>query len=259
MNNSKSNVAATDNVITIDIMRILKALWKKAWALALTGAICAAAGFCLAYFFITPKYSATAMLYVNNSTFSVGKTSFSITSSEISAAQSLVKTYIVILKNRTTLEEVIQKTGVPYTYEDLSSMITAESVSNTEVFHVTVTSTDPEEAALLANVISEVLPVRVAEIIDGSSMRLVDKAVTNPHKVSPSITRYTEIGLLIGVVLAAAIIVLRTLLDDVVHNEDYLLNTYDFPILARVPDLNEKTTRRYSYYKSYGGKKEGKK
>ena len=253
MGNAKQ-INANDELYTIDLLRLAKELWRKAWALVLAGVLCAAVGFSYARFYLTPKYSATAMLYVNNSTFSVGKASFSISSSEISAAQSLVKTYIVILRNRTTLEEVIKRAGVDYTYGQLRSMITAQSVDNTEVFHVTVTSSDPEEAALLANKIAEVLPVRVAEIIDGSSMRLVDRAVVNRTKVSPDITKYAATGLLIGVLLAAAIIVLRTLLDDVIHDEDYLRNTYDLPVLSRVPDLYEKSSRKYGYYRSYGKK-----
>ena len=63
--------------------------------------------------FITPKYQATASMYVNNSSFSLGLERFSISASELSASNSLVNTYIFILKSRTTLEEVIAKAGLP--------------------------------------------------------------------------------------------------------------------------------------------------
>ena len=33
-----------------------------------------------------------------------------------------------------------------------------------------------------------------------------------------------------------------------IHNEDYLLNTSDVPILATIPDLNAKTPKKYGYY-----------
>ena len=71
-------------------------------------------------------------MYVNNSNLSVGSTSISLT--DLNAAQSLVDTYIVILKSRPTLEDVIEKANVSYTYEQLESMISASSVDGTEGF-----------------------------------------------------------------------------------------------------------------------------
>ena len=47
------------------------------------------------------------------------KASVSFSASELSAAQRLVDTYIVILKSIPTLERVIEKAGVNYTYEQL--------------------------------------------------------------------------------------------------------------------------------------------
>ncbi len=239
---------------TIDLLRLFRALWQKVWLIVLAGLIVAAAAFSWSTFVVEPEYSATAMLYVNNSTVSVGSTSFSISASDISASQALVKTYIVILKNRTTLNQVLEKTGLKYTYGQLSSMITAASVNGTQVFHVTVTCESAENAAILANAIAEVLPVRVAEIIDGSSMRLVDEAVVSPKKVSPNITQNTAFGFIVGAAIAAAVIIVLELLDDVIHGDDYLLQNFDFPVLAKIPDLYEKSSsKKYGYYSSYYG------
>ena len=51
-------------------------------------------------------------------------------------------------------------------------------------------------------------------------------------------------------VLASGIVLLRDFNDTIIHNEDYLLSTYDVPILATIPDLNAKTPRKYGYYGS---------
>jgi capsular polysaccharide biosynthesis protein len=192
------------------------------------------------------------MLYVNNSSFSLGNTEFSISSSEISAAQSLVKTYAEILDNRTTLERVIEKAGVDYGYEQLSDMIVAAPSNDTEIMKVTVTTTDPNESAKIANSIAEVLPARIAEIIDGATMEVVDYAVPNHQKVSPSITKYTAIGMILGVLLACGVLTVLAILDDTIHDEDYVLRTYDYPILATVPDLVGSGCKRYGYYSRYG-------
>lgn len=235
----------------IDLMRLAKLLWHKLWLILLVAILCAGLAFCYSRFLITPQYSSTVMLYVNSSSLSIGDVGVSLSSSEITASRSLVATYIVILQNRTTMEQIIEKTGVSYSYRQLLGMISAKAVNNTEVFAVTVTSADAEEAALIANAIAEVLPLRVSEVIDGTSMRLVDGAEINYNKVSPSNTKYTAIGLVIGLVLACGVIVLRDLLDSTLRDDDYLFESLDIPILTKIPDLCAKDSGKY-YYSHYG-------
>ena len=130
-------------------------------------------------------------------------------------------------------------------------MIEAAPSNETEIMKVTVTSVKPFEAATIANGIAEVLPVRVAEIIDGASMEVVDAAVPNYQKVSPSITKYTALGLFLGAFLAAAILAVLAIMDDTIHDEDYILQNYDCPILAKVPNLLSSSGKNYKY-RHYG-------
>lgn len=237
---------------TIDLLHIFKFLWRKIWIVILAALLAASVGFGLSAFLIKPTYSSTIMLYVNNSSFSLGNTSFSISSSEITAAQSLVKTYGEILDNRTTLERVIEKAKVDYTYEDLHKMIASGSSNDTEIMYVTVTTNDPYEAAKIANCIAEVLPVRIAEIIDGASMEVVDSAVPNLRKVAPSITKYTAVGLILGAVLSVIVIAIIAMMDDRIHDEDYIIETYEYPILAKIPNLVDTDGKnKYSKYSKY--------
>lgn len=233
---------------SIDLVHIFKKLWQRVWVIILAALVAASIGFSIASFAIAPKYSSSIMLYVNNSSFSLGNTSFSISSSEISAAQSLVKTYIVLLRNRTTLEKVIEKAGVPYDYAQLNGMIVAESVNETEVFRVKVTTEDPYESAKIVNCIAEVLPGRVSEIIDGASMEIVDEGIVNKQKVSPSITQYTAIGMVLGGFAAVLVLVVLALLDDTIHDEEYISQNYKYPVLAKIPDLVTGGSKEYSYY-----------
>lgn len=233
---------------TIDLLHIVRTLWRKIWVICLAVAIAGGIGFGLSAFIIKPTYSSTILLYVNNSSFSLGNTSFSISSSEITAAQSLVKTYGEILNNRTTLERVKDEADVDYSYEQLSKMIVSGSANDTEIMYVTVTATDPNEANAIANCIAEVLPVRIAEIIDGASMEVVDWSVSNDKKVAPSITQYTAIGMILGALLSTIVIVIIAMLDDRIHDEDYIIETYDYPILAKIPDLVDTDNKHYGYY-----------
>lgn len=248
MENKENKSTNTNEYYTIDLLHIAKTLWRKAWLIVLCGLLCGAIAFSYAFFGIAPKYSSSIMLYVNNSSLSLGNTSFNISASDLSAAQSLVKTYIVMLENRTTLEEVIEKSDVDYNYKELKKKISATAVNETEVLKVTVTTEDPYESEKIANCIAEVLPQRISEIIEGSSMAVVDSAIANPQKVSPSITKYTAVGLFLGVLICVIALVILDLMDDTIHDEDYIINTYNYPILAKVPNLINSNTKGNSYY-----------
>lgn len=239
----------TNEYYEIDLLQLLRAMWRKAWAIILAAVIGGGIAFSYASFLITPLYEAEAMMYVNNTSFSVGSTSFSISSAELSAAQSLVDTYIVILESRTTLNEVIKATGVNYSYEKLKSMLAAKPVNSTEVFSIAVTSDDPQEAELIANAIVDILPNKIADVVDGSSVRVVDYAVVPSGKISPSITRYTLIGIIIGIIASCGVIIVLQLNDTLIHDEDYLIDTYNLPVLAVIPDLSDDS--KGGYYGSY--------
>ena len=251
----KQNVNAKQDVnskqyYTIDLMHILKILWQKAWIIILAALLAAGIGFGVSAFVMKPTYSSTILLYVNNSSISLGSTSLSISSSDITASQNLVKTYGEILDNRTTFERIIDKAEINYTTEELHDMIKSGSSNDTEIMYVTVTSNDPYEAAKIANVIAEVLPGRIAEIIENTSMEVVDSAVPNLEKVSPSITKYTVIGLILGVLASVAVISVVAMMDDRIHDEDYIIDTYDYPILAKIPNLVvTDSDAKYSKYK----------
>lgn len=233
---------------TIDVLHIVKSLWKRAWLIALCGLLAAGIGFSISAFAIAPTYSSYVRLYVNNSSVSHGNANFSISASELTAAQSLVRTYGSILESRSTLERVIEKAGVEYTWKELLTMITYAPTNETEIMRVTVTCEDPYEASRIANTIAEVLPKRISEIIDGASMEVVDSAIPDTEKVAPSITGYTAIGLALGVLISVIVLIVLALMDDTIHDEEYVLKTYDYPILGVVPDLLNIGNKSYGYY-----------
>lgn len=239
------------NEETIDLLQLAAALWKKAWAIALTAAVFGIAALLYTVMFIKPLYKAEALMYVNSSNISVGNTKLSISQAELNAAQTLVDTYIVIMNTRTTMEDVIQQSGVPYTYEEMmeKKMVRAAAVNGTEVFSIEVTSTSPKEAELLANTIARILPEKIASIVEGSSARIVDYAVEPAKKASPSISRNTMLGVLLGMVLSCGVIVVLELLDEQIHDSDYLIQTYEIPVLAVIPDLLS-TKSSNDYYQS---------
>lgn len=234
----------------IDLAKLGKALWRRLWLILLTAVIIGAAAFSISAFFITPIYEAEALMYVNNASISVGGTSVSISSGQLVAAQHLVDTYIVILKSRKTLDAVIDDTGLNYSAGQLKRMISAAQVNNTEIFTVRVRNANRETAARIANSIARILPDKISDVVDGSSVRIVDYAVVPTEKVSPNITKNTAVGFIVGLLAACICIVISALLDTKIHDEEYLTQTYNLPVLAIIPNLF-RTDEKSKYYKSY--------
>ena len=241
--------------ITIDVFYILQVLLRFAWVIVIVALLSGLVTFVYNSKYVKPKYSSSVMLYVNNKSLSVSG-DFSISAADLSASQSLIDTYIGILNTRTTMEEVIDLAEVNYTPEQLRGMVSASKLTGTELFTVTVTSIDPYEAAFIANCISDVLPHRIEDIVDGSSMRIVDTAVVNLGKVSPKVTRNTMIATLVAAILTAAVIAVIAFFDDTIRNEDYLTDHYEYPVLSRIPDLSGSAgsnTYGSAYSRTYGG------
>lgn len=238
-----------DDEMEIDLLKLAKALWRRAWAIMLAAVIFGGAALTYTAIFVTPLYKAEALMYVNSSNISVGGAKVSISQGELTAAQSLIKTYAVILSTRTTLNDVIEQSGVSYTYEELKEMISAQSVNSTEVFSITVTSPSPREAEMLANTIARILPEKISAIVEGSSARIVDYAVEPAKKASPSLSKNALIGAMLGFVLACGIVVIMELTDEQIHDSDYLIQTYDIPVLAVIPDLLSASSTN-DYYQS---------
>ena len=256
------NVKTQTESLQIDVRRLWNAVIGRWWLVALTAVACAVLTFIGTFYLVEPQYSSSAMFYVNNNSLSVGDTALSITSSDISAAKNLVDSYIVILKTRASLNEVIDYSGVDRTYSELRQMVSAASVSSTEVFEVVVTSPDPQEAEKIANAIAYILPKRIAGIVEGTSAKVVDYAIVAATPSSPSYPKSIVFGFLLGFAVMVACIVIHELFDVTIRSESDVEKCCSVPVLAAVPDMATPSKESgYSYgkygYSSYS-KNEGK-
>ena len=246
--------------LSVDLSRIFHALLQKGVVIALVSLVAAVLVLTWTLFFVTPQYESAAMFYVNNNNLSIGNTSVSISSGDLITSRDLVGSYIVILNTRETLVDVIDYADVPYTYEELERMISAQSVNETEIFQVVVTSPDPQEAERIANAIAYILPKRINTIISGTTAKVVDAAVVASKPSSPSYTKNTIIGFLVGFVLMAGLIALRTIMDVTIRTEEDVAQSCQHPILVEVPDMNDhgKESSYYGYGEFKSRNKKGK-
>lgn len=232
----------------VNLKRILTAIFQKLWLVIVAAIACATIVLVATKLWVTPQYQASAVFYVNNSSILISDTTLSIESGDISASKSLVNTYIVILKDRVTLRDIIDYAGIDMHYTDLYDNISAESLNDTEVFKVVVTDANPEHAERLANAAAYILPKRIASIVDGTSVKIVSDALTPVTASSPNYTMNTMIGFLLGFVLAAGAIALRVMLDTTIRADEDIRQSCKYPILVSVPDMSIHNKANSSYY-----------
>lgn len=238
----------------IDLLKLLRVLLGKIWLIAAAAFVGGLMFLLYTLFFITPQYKSSALLYVNNSSIDIGSTKLNISSGDISASSSLIDTYVVILKSRTTLEQAIKEGKLPYSYDQLSRKVSGSAEGKTPVFKITVQDADPEMAAHITNTIVEIMVDAnsgISGIVEGSSVRVIDYAVVARKASSPSYTKNAAIGMLLGFVVSCGIIILFSLMDSTIREEEFLLEKYgNIPVLATIPDLYEDSQGGYYGYGS---------
>ena len=231
----------------LDLKQIATTLLRKSWIIIVVSILCAAIAFVWTFYFVTPQYKSSTKFYVNNSKISVGDVSMGLSVSDLSAAQELVNSYIVILQSRESLDAIIDYAGVNMSTGALKGMITAAPVNSTEIFEVTITCPDRVLARDLADAIAAILPSRINEIIEGTSCKVVERPIVASGPSSPNYSKNTIVGFLAGVLVSALAIFLYAVFDVTIRSDEDVQRVCNVPVLASVPDMSTKTKGGYYY------------
>ncbi len=240
---SKKNEAPEQE---IDIIQILKQLAKKLWLIVLVGLIFGGAVFAGAKLFIKPTYRSGFTAYVNNKQ-SKENTDF-LTSSDVSASKQLVLTYQKILTSNTILTAAADSLELDVSYSRLQSLVSTEVKDDTEIISVYVVDTDPEFAYKYAEAISNTAPQYMAQIVEGSSMKIIDKPEFSDKRYKPSYVRYGAVGFFIGALLVIVWLIIRHFMDDTVKSESDIEANFSIPILGVIPDITKASSNKSDYY-----------
>ena len=239
--------------IEINLREFIRMLLKRAWIIILCAVICGTAVLVYTKNFVSPVYQASISVYVNNNS---GRENPNISSSDLAVALRLVSTYVNIIQSDRVLEKVVAEADEQISVPRLRSMITARAIGETEMFKVTVTSTDPKLSARLANAIAKVAPGEIAAIIEGSSAKIIDYATAPTAPVSSGATSKAMLGAIAGAAVVVLITLLQILLDVRINSEEDLAKISNVPVLGVIPALSsesKKTRRR----RKEGGKQNG--
>ena len=186
-------------------------------------------------FTTTPLYESQAQIFVSTPASTLDISALATGSS---FSQQRVKSYAQIINSPKTLEPVIQRLDLKMDAKTLSSMVTASAPLDTVLISLTITDTNPQRAAKIANAVADQFGITVGDLelhgigIDSPvKVSTVKDAIPADSPASPKKVINLALGLLLGFGLGIGIASLRKLLDNTVKNEDDLLGT---PLLAAI-------------------------
>ncbi len=252
MNNAVKSSQRND-VIQIDLLALIKACWKQIWLIILAALLCGSAAYLGTRYLVTPTYRTYFSAYMNNSIETGASTT--VSTSDLSASQSLADTAAGIIESATVLEQAAENAGLG---EEDSVSVSTSVDSASGIISVYVIATDPQMAASYASALAEVAAEETSRIVEGSSMQIIDEPKIPTTIYSPSYTRNTMMGLLVGAFLVCAVVVLLELLNDRIQDQTELEERYGISVLGAIPDWSSMgKNAEYSYYYSQEQQKAG--
>lgn len=201
----------------LDILSLIKAVLHKIWLVIIISLLCGTLMFGYTYRFKEPVYEANISLYVSNNRSP--KDQGNLTTSDISASYMLLQTYATVIKSDTILKDILILSGTSYSVEELANMIKIDAAENTPILFVSVSNSNPEVAALLANCVAESVSNNLRLIVWGSYVTVLDYAVVPEKPVGPSYSKSALAGVAIGFVLSVFFIILLSLKKQKVRNK----------------------------------------
>lgn len=229
MNKEQRIVTNLDEEMEVDLAELMLALVKRWWMIIMGGLIGILLAGIYSYQVATPMYSASSAIYMRGS----GNTVASLQDLQIGA--ELTNDYEEIFKSRPILEEVVSQLDLGISYKELRDKIQLSNPSDTRILRITVEGPDPTEAANIVNTLVKVGMDSVKEI-DAKEPYLVEEAVADWDKISPSEGKNMVLGGLIGMIIVIGIVTFRFIMNDRIRTEEELEKVIQGPVLASLPE-----------------------
>ena len=220
----------------INIFELVHLLIRKLWILVLSALICAGLAFCYSFFSLTPLYTSTSSIYINNSTDIENK----ITASDISAAESLVNNVVTIVQSRSVISMVYEDLGRTKTQDELKGMLEASPITDTVMVEISIQCEEAEEAQEICASFVKCSQQRINEIIENTSATIVDEPSLPKTTSFPNHKTYILLGMLAGLIVSAITVVIIDILDTRIDSAQDFEETFpDITIIGVIPNTEE--------------------
>lgn len=230
MKENNQNVKEKDEMI-FDISGLFMNLWSKAHIIILAGILTGLLAFLGTKLLIMPMYTSTTKFYVLSKTDTAG----SVTINDLQTGTQLTKDYAELVKSRQVLEEVISVLNLDMETEELADKITVTTPTDTRVMSIKVKDSQPKVARDIADAVRQAVAIQIKEIMDVDSVKTVEEANLPKESSSPNVMLNTVLGVIIGIFLVAAIIIVIYIFDDSVKTPDDIETYLGLNVLASIP------------------------
>lgn len=219
-----------------DYVRIL----HKSWILILTCVLFGIASAATFSILATPKYVTSTQLYVSVQAAAGAATGDLVQGT--SYARQAVVSYVDVVKSAIVLDEVIAELELDMEASELAGMVASSSPLNTVLIDISVTNSDPELAANLANSIGSNfsrIVVSQLEKPDGDAVspvkiETIQPALVPANPASPNVPLNLALGLMLGLAIGLGAAVLRSVLDTRIHSLHDIAVVTDKPMLGGI-------------------------
>ncbi|AZR96704.1 Wzz/FepE/Etk N-terminal domain-containing protein [Streptococcus suis] len=218
------------NTIEIDILLLLKTIWRKKFLIIITALFGAGIAFVYSSFLVTPQFDSTTRIYVVSQNVEAGA---GLTSQELQAGTYLVKDYKEIILSQDVLTQVATELNLN---ENLKEKVSVSIPVDTRIVSISVRDADPNEAARIANSLRTFAAQKIVEVTKVSDVTTLEEAVPAEEPTTPNIKRNILLGLLAGGILATGIILAMEVLDDRVKRPQDIEEVMGLTLLGVVPD-----------------------
>lgn len=221
-----------DDEIEIDLMEIVMVLVHYLWVIVLAAVIVGGAAFAFSRFVITPTYESTTRILVLNRQ-DTGNSN--LTYSDLQLGTSLTKDYPELIQSRYVVEKVIESFELDTTYEAFINKVAVTTKSDSRIIDITITDPDPLLAKELADALRDIAAERIVEVTDIQAVNMVDEGNIPDRPSNPSVPKWTLLGFLLGGFMAAAVVIVRYLLDDTIKSSEDIEKYLHLSTLGLIP------------------------
>lgn len=223
--------------VEIDLLEVLHVLLDRFWIILLSGIAAGLAFIAATVLFITPQYESTTKMYVLSK-----QDNNTITSSDMQTSLSLTKDYAELIKSRTVTEGVISKLDLDMTHEELLDKMSIDSATDTRILSISVKDEDPYVACEIANSVRDVAANHIKKVMDINAVNVVEQANIPENKCSPSIPKNGVIGVLLGIIISVAVILIVYISNDTIKTQEDVERYLQLSVLGAIP-MDEKTRK----------------
>ena len=225
------NIQPLDDVQEIDLIDLFGYYMSRLWLLIAAVVIGAVIAGAYTHYMIPDRFTAVSRMYM------ISASSSSVVDlSDLNIGASLSNDYVELMKSRPIIEDVITELGLEYTYEQVLNMIKLDVVTNTRIFKISATSTDPEEAMNIANQMARIAKIRLPKIMDAPSPSIAEEAVLPTQKSSPSLSRNVMMGSLVLLFLVLAFLTVQYLMDDTIQTSEDVEKEFGILPMTVIPE-----------------------